>query len=325
MLLVDSGDVFHNLVTLSEPQRQLVSDRAFAYVDVFNKTGHDAQGVGDRDLSIGIADLKDLDKKANFPFLSSNIVDAQSGKPVFKERVVLEKGEVKVGVFSLLTPEYRMRERHEKDNGIKILDPITVAQEQVSALKKEGAQVIVVLSHLTLEESQTIAEKVPGITAMLGSQSQKLQRHPLSVGNTYITDGYMKGKYLSVLTLFVDPSDSSYVFVDPNKRAALESAIQKLEVRIQSRKKAISAGKERTTGRPGGGNTQWLEKNLAEAEAEIVEAREALASIQDENIEGRSFVAYDLPAMTKTIADDEAVASVLSRLKKKYPDLKPGK
>jgi ethanolamine ammonia-lyase large subunit len=96
-----------------------------------------------------------------------------------------------------------------------------------------------------------------------------------------------------------------------------------LEVRIQSRKKAISTGKERTTGRPG--NTQWLEKNLAEAEAEVVVARKALAGINDEDIEGRSFVAYDLPAMTKTITDDEEVASVLSRLKKKYPDLKPGK
>ena len=315
--------MFHNLVTLGEPQRSLVSDRALAFVDVFNKTGHDAQGIGDRDLSIGIPELLALSKKAKFPFLASNIVEKASGKPVFKERVIIEKAGVKIGLLSLLTPDYRMRERHEKDNEISILDPVTVAKEQVAALRKEGAQVIAVLSHLTLKESEDIADKVPGITAFLGSQSQKLQRHPLSVNNTYITDGYMKGKYLSVLTLFVNPGDSSYVFVDPNKRSALESAIQKLEVRIQSRKKAISTAKERTTGRPG--NTQWLEKNLAEAEAEIVEARKELEGIQEENIEGRSFVAYDLPAMTKTITDDEEVASVLSRLKKKYPDLKPGK
>lgn len=324
--MVDSGDLFHNLVTLREEIRPQVQARADSYLAIFESMAHAAQGIGDRDLALGLERLRELSSRANFPFLNANIVDATSGTPVFQERVIVERAGVKIGLFGLLTPEYRLREQQEKRDGFRVLDPIVVAKEQAVRLREEGAEVLVVLSHLTLDESAKLAEAVPGITAILGSQSQQMKRYPHAVETTYIADAYIKGKYLSVLTLFVRPDESKFVFVDPSRKSSVETRIREIEMRIGAREKAIAAAKEAEKDSPKARGTAWLARNLETSRAELATLQTELAGLGDVNITDSSFVAYDLPPMAKTVDDKGEVIAKLDKLKAEFPALaKPGK
>ena len=68
--------------------------------------GYDAMGIGDDDLTLGKR-LFDrvFRRRPNFPFLSSNLVDGESGKPVFQSHLIKEVNGLRIGIFSLISPD----------------------------------------------------------------------------------------------------------------------------------------------------------------------------------------------------------------------------
>lgn len=282
--------------------------------------GHDALGLGDRDLALGIDALKKLEKKARFPFLNANVVDVESNELLFQESVLLEAGGQKVGVFALLSNAYRLKASQESAYGFKVLSPQRVAGKIIADLKSKGAQIIVLLGHLTLEECAEVAREFPEIDVILGSQSQKMKRYPDTVGNTYITDPYMKGKYLGILTLFIHPDEKEFVFGDPGRETALKGEIRELEVRIESRSRALeSAEKSNAAGEKR--DTTWLEKNLKDTRLQLDQAKEKLAALDGGMAEFKSFITYDYPGMGKGLEDDEVILQKVEAFKKKYPNV----
>jgi len=318
-LLLDSGDLFCERAVVKDDERPLLWGRAQVYVDVYNQMGHVAQGIGDRDLALGVDKLLELSKRAKFPFISSNIVHADTGAPVFKPRLVVNRAGVKVGLLGLLTPKFAASAGTMKDNGIQIQDPIAAAQAQVSALRNEGAQIILVLSHLTDDEAALVVEKVGGITAMLGGQGQGMMRYPQAIGYSYLTDAFNKGKYLSLLTLFVRPGADKLEFADPNRRSTMEAKSKELETRISSREKLIEdSKKDEKKAR----NMKWLEQNLAKLRAEQQQVKMELESIPVEDMSAKSFMTYDYPGMDKQVGDVADILAMTEALKKKFPALK---
>jgi len=318
--LLDVGDLFNSSPNLAENKRKSVEARADVYVDAYNMMGHTAMAIGDRDLSLGLETLKRLEKRAKFPFLSANVVDAETKNPVFSESLIVEVDGRKVGLFGLLSNAYRTKANQESKFGFNVLSPPHVTGKVVAEVKEKGAEIIVLLGHLTLEECAELAEEFPEIDAILGSQSQKMKRYPDTVGNTYITDPYMKGKYLGILTLFIHPEEADYVFGDPGRKAALESQVKELEVRIDSRKRALASAKA------GEGigkvrDTSWLEKNLADTEKELTKAKEDLEKAGAESSSYKSFITFDYPPMGKKLEDDGRILKRVENLKKKYPGL----
>ena len=70
-----------------------------------NLMGYDALGVGERELAFGYDDLRTWRAKSKTPLISSNLIDKKTGKPAFKPYVIVKKGGVKVGIFSVLGPK----------------------------------------------------------------------------------------------------------------------------------------------------------------------------------------------------------------------------
>ncbi|NUN14669.1 MAG: hypothetical protein HUU55_13645 [Myxococcales bacterium] len=297
----------------------MVRDRATMIVEVFNEMGHDAQAIGERDLALGKDELIKLASKAKFPFLASNLVDAASQKVVFKERVIVKKDGVNIGVFALLSPMATERTDVLSKNGLALLDMNLVARTQVAALKTEGADVIVCLGHIAQEEASELARSVIGITAILGTHSQSLLRYPNVVGNTYITDAFSKAKYFSALTLMVRDGEKVFTFADPNRRAVLEGDIQEIKTRIESRQQAI---KDMEKNNPGAVDSSWFAENLKQSQEELAAREAELKALPEVSPDSGSFVTYEYPALSKEIADHADVLAKVNALKEKYPYLK---
>lgn len=319
VLVVDAGDLFHARAQLDAADRQMVLDRAQVYVDAYAAMGHDAQGIGDRDLALGLPALRELMAKAPYPFVSANVLDATTQQPAFRPHVLIDKAGLRIGLFGLTGAG---ASGVPADADYTIAPPVEVARQQVAALSQAGAQVVVALAHLPLDALEDLADQVPGIDLIVGSDSARELDYPLAVGTTYITDAYSQGKRVAVATLLVRDADATAADVrlkDPNRKVALTEQVAALDRRIEERQAALA--KVQAKGE-GGGNVDWLQQSLAKVRAERAQARMELEELGDADPAKSSFVAFDFVGMDLALPEDDAILSKTEALKLKYPQLK---
>jgi len=188
---LDSGDRFFRLdmalLSTDEAERRL---RAMLLVDSANLGGLDAMGVGRLDLGAGLSYLKKLEKRASFPLLSANLVDAE-GELLFQPSVLLERDGLRIGVTSVL-PDDVLGDR------FRALPARAALRKQVRALRSSGAMLVVVLSNLGEEADRRIARS-SGADVILGSQTRRLSTVGERVGKALLGEAGARGRYLGDL------------------------------------------------------------------------------------------------------------------------------
>lgn len=180
-LVLDAGDWFQGT-----PEGNVT--KGDASVDVFNAVGYDAVEIGNHDFDFGEANLRRLIRGLKMPVLGANIYEEKTGKraPFVKPWIVKNVDGVKVGIFGLLTTNMRNLTFPENYAGLRFRREIDEAREQVRALKKQGATVIIALTHIGHEEptmskfegDETLAAEVPGIDVIVGGHSHSFLRDP---------------------------------------------------------------------------------------------------------------------------------------------------
>lgn len=144
VLLVDAGDAIqdNNLVNMS---------KGASAIKIFNAAGYDAQTLGNHEFDYGQEVLEARMKEAKYDIVSANVIVEATGKNYVKPRTIIQKGDVKVGVFGLSTPETMVSTNPKNVRGLKFLDHEELykcAQKQVDELKAAGCDVIVTLAHI---------------------------------------------------------------------------------------------------------------------------------------------------------------------------------
>src|SRR4030042_4070342 len=86
LLLLDAGDLFFKKFSAphAEGEIQRLNEKAHLILRSFDLMGYHAIGIGDDALSLGKDLLINLSKKFNVTFLSSNLIDEDSGKSLFQ-------------------------------------------------------------------------------------------------------------------------------------------------------------------------------------------------------------------------------------------------
>lgn len=156
-------------------------------MEIMNKHGYDAAALGNHDFDWGLNGLQDMKKEANFPFLSSNILD-QSGKPLpnIQPFIIKEIPGMKVGIVGVTTKDVTKVATTDEVKNLQILDQIEVLKRTIPEMKKQGAQLIIVLSHSGLKMDKEIAKKVKGINLLIGGHSHDNLNVPLRIRNTMV-------------------------------------------------------------------------------------------------------------------------------------------
>lgn len=191
-LLLDAGDWAHG---------GKISDafQGRPMVEIMNELRYDAAGVGEGDLHWGVQTLQERAREAKFPFLSANLRDAHGNPiPPLQDRVLIDT----VGIFGLSCSACARPDT-------KITDPIETARAQVQALKQEGAQVIVVLSHLGLEQDRLLAFTVPGIHCIVGGHAHLAPSEPERVGGAVLAHGGHDAEHVGVMSIHLEREESS--------------------------------------------------------------------------------------------------------------------
>lgn len=169
VLLMDAGDTFHGKPIATIDQGKTI-------VELMNLLEYDAMVPGNHDFNYGSKRLLTLSKKANFPILAANVTKKEDGSFLLKENTVIEKNGVKYGIFGLATPETATKTNPKNVETLNFNAVIETAKKEVKALKKQGAQVIIALGHIGIDESSdpisaTILKKVAGIDLFIDGHS----------------------------------------------------------------------------------------------------------------------------------------------------------
>ena len=188
-LVLDAGDAVHGQIATDLDQGQ-------AMVEVMNAVGYNGATLGNHDFQWGVPALLKRLELAEYPVLVGNVV-REDGTPLpgTEPRRVFDLDGVKVGVTGLLTPETGQKARADRVAGVKFLDEAGCLRQQVDALRAEGADLVVVLSHRGLEEDQALARRFPGEgLVFVGGHSHDRVSAPLEVEGNYVVQAGSDGR-----------------------------------------------------------------------------------------------------------------------------------
>ena len=172
-LVLDAGDWFQGT-----PEGAFEQGRGLAAV--FNAVGYDAMAAGNHDFDNGEKNLAAMIGAINAPVLCANVYRSDGSRPPeFKPWMVKEVAGVKVGIFAVLTTSMKELSLPKNIEGLTFRRAVAEANEDVAALRREGATVIIALSHLGLEKltgpsfegDQTLAARVEGIDLIVGGHT----------------------------------------------------------------------------------------------------------------------------------------------------------
>jgi 2',3'-cyclic-nucleotide 2'-phosphodiesterase (5'-nucleotidase family) len=172
-------------------------------VEAMNLMGYDAMNIGQTDLSKGLEVLQARAQEAEFPFLSANLVWQESGAPVFEPYVILERGGLQVGLIGV-TGQDALQGLERMAPGAAMRDPVESVRQALAEIADQ-VDLVILLSHLGLEEDKALAAQVPGLDVILGGKTRQLMRAPEWVGQTAITQVGYDGEWLGRLDVAREP------------------------------------------------------------------------------------------------------------------------
>lgn len=147
VLLMDAGDFIQGDPTVS------TSEGATA-VELMNLAGYDVASMGNHEFDYGYQNLKDLEADADFTIVDANVL--YNGQVAFEDNVVFTAPDgTKIGVFGLDTPETATKAHPAKIQGVTFMakdELYNFATQEAAALKKGGADVVIALTHLGVDE-----------------------------------------------------------------------------------------------------------------------------------------------------------------------------
>ena len=258
----------------------------------FDLMGYHAIGIGDDDLSLGKNFLLELSKMSNVPFLSSNLIDEDSRKPLFQRHIIKEVNGLKVGIFSLLSPDVFLGLSDPRKKGLIFQDPVETAQEMVRELGPQ-TDLIILISHLSYPKDVELAQKISGIHIIIGGHTGVDLTNPPVIKNTVIVQNSSKGMYARKLNLTF--SNKEATFYNVKTKHTYERNLAKLRQQLSS----VQASE--------------AEKNQWRRAVENIER--TLQQFEQKN----SFAMTSFP-LGETVKDQPDITKMVEAYKSKFPE-----
>ncbi len=215
-LFVHAGDLFNGdayfaahigpggTPALSVPEMRLLAS-----------LGLDVMTLGNHEFGLDTPETKTLPKVLYAAFhgagpsvLTANVDLAAAGLTgLVQPNVVKEIGGVRVGFFGMTAIDFLSQGAPFLARDLK--GTLQIAGDQAAALRANGADVVVFLSHLGFELDQLVAASVPGIDVVIGGHDHLLLSHPVLVPgpdgrNVPIVQAGEFYKWVGKLTLSVE-------------------------------------------------------------------------------------------------------------------------
>lgn len=187
-MLFDNGDLLQgsalgDYMALQLPRRPGLVHPAYR---VMNALKLDAANLGNHEFDYGLPFLRRALQGARFPILSANLLETGSGRPAFQPTALLQRRfrddqgrwqTLRIGVLGLAPPRSVAVLREQLQGRLQVRDLVETAQDWVPKLRRQGADLVVVIAHSGIEQG-AVAERgadnlgaalarIPGVDALL--------------------------------------------------------------------------------------------------------------------------------------------------------------
>lgn len=182
ILLVDAGDF-----TGGENAYGAALGRVM--IDAMELMGYDAFTLGEWDLNQGPDYVRSIVEGSPIAWVHTNYdVAGLEGKG--HRTLIVEKGGRRIGLVGLMNPTIQLNPA-VRDSVVVDEDIVGDARRAVTALREEGVDMVVVLSHLGYKGDRALAEKVDGIDLIVSGHGGKslLEAEPVVPGTWVVAPG----------------------------------------------------------------------------------------------------------------------------------------
>jgi hypothetical protein len=253
--------------------------------------GYDVVNVGEKDLMMGPKFLCDVSQKAEFPFISANLVDKKTEKTIFKPYMSREIEGIRIGIFGLLDDIFNAS-LQEKECGLTILEPLLTSKTVTKSLKKD-CDLIVVLSQLGESKDRKLAKENPQIDLILGGGGESKRAVRDRVNEVPICRLEPRGGYLGRIDYTLADTKKPIKFLISRERDEMEKRLERLTTRsIQIESEMAKLGKQE----------EMKVKELRFLESKQKELEKTLSAFQEKN-----FYKYSAIPVQVSVRDDPKI------------------
>jgi 5'-nucleotidase / UDP-sugar diphosphatase len=180
-------------------------------VDVLNAMGIDYNTFGNHEFDYGPDNLLEQLQRSHFTWVSANIVDNRTGDAFGAEhgaaRYVVHEmpSGLRVGITGFAPPD--TPEITTLGPNAEMVELMAAGREVVAMIQDEGADVVLILSHLCWPDAERLAAEVDGIDVIVGDHCADVLQQPNIINDTIISRVGDEFAYLGELTLQVEDAE----------------------------------------------------------------------------------------------------------------------
>ena len=149
VILVDAGD-------FSQGTAYVSTSKGLDAVTMMNATGYDVATLGNHEFDYGYAQLRDNLSDAEFQVICADVFD-EDGNTIYPASTIITTGDdTDIGFIGFETPEAQTKANPALIKGLEFAagdELYAIAQENIDKLRENGADIVIALSHLGVDEA----------------------------------------------------------------------------------------------------------------------------------------------------------------------------
>ncbi len=197
VLAFDNGDTLHGTFPA-------VHSKGEALIEPLNRLGLDAWTVH-WDFVYGPEKMQELAAKLNHPLLAINCHREGTDELPFPPTITIERGGIKVGIIGIAAYIIDKSFPERVSEGVYFTLGKDELPRHIKHLREEeGADLIIVLSHLGFPQDCKLASEVPGIDILLSGHTHNRMDQPLVVNGATIIQSGCHGSFVGRLDVEMD-------------------------------------------------------------------------------------------------------------------------
>jgi len=269
-------------------------ETARTMIDGYNAIGYQAYNVSSKDFAAGGIFLKELQQTANFPFISANILDSLTRRPIFKPYIIKKVSKKKFGIIGVTSKPAK------KIPGIVIALPDSTLEKIIPELRKK-VDYIIVLANLDRLAEKDFFEKSFDADFVLMSGSYRYSKNLEDKNNMLVARCGSIGKYMGII---------KFDLKNPNVKL---TDVSRALTQLSYARKRLDSFAEAAKGKP----VEIFYANQPTVLSTIKSLKAQVQILTDENAQVTNPVSYDLIAFDETIPDDQQIRAELDELEQK--------
>jgi len=174
-------------------------------VDAFNAAGIDADTFGFNELHVlsedsppseqDLSQLRELVAASRFAWVSANVREGGNPDEVFASEqgarrwIIRDVGGVRIGITGLVSARAAPgipALPPGLESSMRVLDPLQAMRESVPQMRAAGAELVVLLSHMSEEDTRRVVRSVKGVDVALGTHLGEATPQPELVNGTIV-------------------------------------------------------------------------------------------------------------------------------------------